>query len=88
MIFICLPGNTPHRETVLEPGDLITHVTLAAACAGKPLALFKIARPRFLRIRARLRRGRGHGCKWKTDACSHRAWWSGHEALEVDRGRA
>lgn len=22
------PGNTPHRETVLEPGDLITHVTL------------------------------------------------------------
>jgi xanthine dehydrogenase YagS FAD-binding subunit len=25
-----LPGNTPHRETVLEPGDLITHVTLPA----------------------------------------------------------
>src|SRR5207249_6800562 len=23
-----LPGDTPHRETVLEPGDLITHVTL------------------------------------------------------------
>jgi len=23
-----LPGNTPERETVLEPGDLITHVTL------------------------------------------------------------
>lgn len=27
--FHLLPGNTPHRETVLEPGDLITHVTLA-----------------------------------------------------------
>ena len=26
--FHLLPGNTPHRETVLEPGDLITHVTL------------------------------------------------------------
>src|SRR5207247_3496064 len=28
--FHLLPGNTPHRETMLEPGDLITHVTLPA----------------------------------------------------------
>jgi xanthine dehydrogenase YagS FAD-binding subunit len=26
--FHLLPDSTPHRETVLEPGDLITHVTL------------------------------------------------------------
>src|SRR3954468_13506929 len=26
--FHLLPGKTPNRETVLEPGDLITHVTL------------------------------------------------------------
>jgi xanthine dehydrogenase YagS FAD-binding subunit len=26
--FHLLPGSTPHRETLLEPGDLITHVTL------------------------------------------------------------
>jgi xanthine dehydrogenase YagS FAD-binding subunit len=26
--FYLLPGDTPQRETVLEPGDLITHVTL------------------------------------------------------------
>ena len=26
--FHLLPGNTPHRETVLEPGDLITHISL------------------------------------------------------------
>src|SRR4051812_31959266 len=26
--FHLLPGDTPHRETVLEPGDLITHVEL------------------------------------------------------------
>src|SRR5471032_1497057 len=26
--FHLLPGTTPNRETVLEPGDLITHVTL------------------------------------------------------------
>ncbi len=28
--FFLLPGNTPHRENVLEPGDLITYVTLPA----------------------------------------------------------
>ena len=28
--FYLLPGSTPERETVLEPGDLITHVTLPA----------------------------------------------------------
>jgi xanthine dehydrogenase YagS FAD-binding subunit len=28
--FYLLPGKTPQRETVLEPGDLITHVTLPA----------------------------------------------------------
>ena len=32
--FHLLPGNTPHRETVLEPGDLITHVTLPPPRAG------------------------------------------------------
>ena len=29
--FHLLPSDTPHRETVLEPGDLITHVTLPAS---------------------------------------------------------
>src|SRR5271167_2486572 len=29
--FFLLPGDTPHRENVLEPGDLITHVTLPQA---------------------------------------------------------
>jgi len=28
--FFVVPGSTPQRETVLEPGDLITHVTLPA----------------------------------------------------------
>src|ERR1700689_2164506 len=32
--FHLLPGSTPNRETVLEPGDLITHVTLAPPVAG------------------------------------------------------
>src|SRR6185369_10439725 len=32
--FHVLPGNTPQRETVLEPGDLITHVTLPPPVSG------------------------------------------------------
>jgi xanthine dehydrogenase YagS FAD-binding subunit len=32
--FHLLPGNTPQRETVLEPGDLITHVTLPPPVSG------------------------------------------------------
>lgn len=30
-----LPGDTPHIETVLEPGDLITHVILPPALPGR-----------------------------------------------------
>jgi xanthine dehydrogenase YagS FAD-binding subunit len=32
--FHCLPGTTPERETMLEPGDLITGLRLPAAAAG------------------------------------------------------
>jgi xanthine dehydrogenase YagS FAD-binding subunit len=32
--FHLLPGNTPNRETVLDPGDLITHVTLPPPSPG------------------------------------------------------
>jgi xanthine dehydrogenase YagS FAD-binding subunit len=32
--FHLLPGATPNRETVLEPGDLITHVTLPPPVRG------------------------------------------------------
>src|SRR6201995_654826 len=32
--FHLLPGDTPHKETVLEPGDLITHVTLPPPVAN------------------------------------------------------
>jgi xanthine dehydrogenase YagS FAD-binding subunit len=32
--FHLLPGDTPHRETLLEPGDLITHVTLPPPAPG------------------------------------------------------
>jgi xanthine dehydrogenase YagS FAD-binding subunit len=40
--FHLLPGSTPHRETVLEPGDLITHVTLPPPVAGSAQVYLKL----------------------------------------------
>ncbi len=43
--FHTLPGDTPNIETVLEPGDLITHLSLPAPIAG--------ARSSYLKLRDR-----------------------------------
>jgi xanthine dehydrogenase YagS FAD-binding subunit len=43
--FHLLPGETPERETVLEPGDLVTHVTLPPPARG--------ARQTYLKLRDR-----------------------------------
>jgi xanthine dehydrogenase YagS FAD-binding subunit len=43
--FYLVPGTTPERETVLEPGDLITHVTLPKLPTG--------ARNTYLKLRDR-----------------------------------
>ena len=40
--FHLLPGRTPERETVLEPGDLITHVTLPPPVAGSKQLYLKL----------------------------------------------
>lgn len=40
--FHLLPGSTPHRETVLEPGDLITHVTLPSPMTGSKQVYLKL----------------------------------------------
>src|SRR5882672_11453229 len=40
--FHLLPGNTPHRETVLEPGDLITHLTLPPPIVGSKHLYLKL----------------------------------------------
>src|SRR5499426_3565293 len=40
--FHLLPGTTPQRETVLEPGDLITHVTLPPPVAGSRQLYLKL----------------------------------------------
>src|SRR4051812_32280730 len=40
--FHLLPGSTPDRETVLEPGDLITHVTLPPPIPGSKQVYLKL----------------------------------------------
>jgi xanthine dehydrogenase YagS FAD-binding subunit len=40
--FYLLPGDTPQRETALAPGDLITHVSLAAPPAGAASTYLKL----------------------------------------------
>jgi xanthine dehydrogenase YagS FAD-binding subunit len=40
--FHLLPGSTPVRETVLEPGDLVTHVTLPPPEAGNKQLYLKL----------------------------------------------
>ena len=40
--FHLLPGNTPEHETVLEPGDLITHVTLLPPLKGSKQVYLKL----------------------------------------------
>jgi xanthine dehydrogenase YagS FAD-binding subunit len=40
--FHLLPGSAPHRETVLEPGDLVTDVTLPQSAAGSKQVYLKL----------------------------------------------
>src|SRR6266516_4727808 len=40
--FHLLPGSTPERETVLDPGDLITHVTLPSPAPGSRSLYLKL----------------------------------------------
>jgi xanthine dehydrogenase YagS FAD-binding subunit len=40
--FYLLPGTTPNKETVLEPGDVITAVTLAAPAQGTRSVYLKL----------------------------------------------
>jgi xanthine dehydrogenase YagS FAD-binding subunit len=40
--FFVLPGDTPHRETVLQPGELITFVILPPSSAGSKSVYLKL----------------------------------------------
>ncbi len=40
--FYTLPGNTPQRETILEAGDLVTHLTIPALPTGAKSVYLKL----------------------------------------------
>ena len=40
--FYTLPGDTPERETVLEPGDLVTHISIPGLPAGSRSIYLKL----------------------------------------------
>jgi xanthine dehydrogenase YagS FAD-binding subunit len=40
--FHLLPGATPQRETVLQPGDIVTHIVLPAAAPGSQSIYLKL----------------------------------------------
>ena len=46
--FYLVPGSTPNRENVLQPGELITHVTLPALAGRHALLLSEAPRPRLV----------------------------------------
>lgn len=56
--FYLLPGDTPHLETVLQPGEIITAITLPA-CRGAT-TLSQGPGPRLLCVRAGVGRGSCH----------------------------
>ena len=86
--FYLLPGSTPDRETVLEPGDLITSVTLPPPSAGFAVALLETSRSRGVRVCACFSGGCRHGQRRKDRAGAGGAGWSRHQAVAVDGGRA
>jgi xanthine dehydrogenase YagS FAD-binding subunit len=40
--FYLLPGSTPDKETILQPGDLVTHITLPGLPAGAKSGYLKL----------------------------------------------
>ena len=76
--FHVLPGNTPQRETVLEPGDLITHVTLPPPAPGNRSLYLKLRDRASYEFALASAAVVSHGCGWKDRRArgSHSAEWA------------
>ena len=83
--FYLLPGNTPERETVLAPGELIVGVVLPALPAGTRSAYLKL---RVVRGCAGLRRRGAERPRRPHRTGRHRAGRRRHAALALSTGRA
>ena len=86
--FHLLPGDTPHRETVLEPGDLITHVELPPPRIGSKQFYLKLrdrASYEFALASAAVILEIASGKITQRANCAGR---SRHETLAIVRGRS
>ena len=85
--FHLLPGATPHRETVLEPGALITHLTLPPPVAGSKQVYLKLGERASYEVCPGLG-GRGDLDSWRERRPgTGRARWRRHQTLAIPRGR-
>lgn len=85
--FYTLPGQTPERETVLEPGDLVPHVTLPPLPSGATSLYLRAARPRILRIRACISGYRREAGPWPHRICTRSPRWSRNDTVAQPRSR-
>jgi xanthine dehydrogenase YagS FAD-binding subunit len=82
--FYLLPGSTPNRETVLEPGDLITHVTLPPPRPGSKQVYLKCVTGR--RTNSPGVGGRRDHYRWrKCDSGAHCIGRRGDQPLAITR---
>ena len=86
--FHLLPGDTPERETVLAPGDIIAAIEVPAASLGATLALPQGARPRLVRVRAGVGCGRARHRQWPHPRGAFRAGRRRHQAVACPRCRS
>ena len=79
--FYRLPEDAPHIETVIEPGEVISAITVPANPAARRSRYLKVARPCLIRVCARVGRG-GARHKWDAHpACADCTWRGRDQAL-------
>ena len=82
-----LPGDTPHIETTLTPGELITGFLVPAGRWTRRSLYLKIRDRAILRIRAGVRGGRARPRRRRGARGAHRARRRRHRAVARARGR-
>ncbi|TMR97155.1 FAD binding domain-containing protein [Nonomuraea basaltis] len=88
-----LPGDSPHVETVLAPGELITSIDLPAARPGRSVYLKVRDRATYAfalvstAVQVHVENGRVAGARIALGGVAHKPWRA-HEAEELLRGEA
>jgi CO/xanthine dehydrogenase FAD-binding subunit len=85
--FFTLPGDTPHRETVLEPGELITFVTLPPTSAGDKSVYLKLRDRASYEFALSVSGGRSKRPARQNRTAAYSFGWSRHQALALARSR-